>query len=89
MNWVATESTSMSQKPSGAYSSSKTWLSKINLTVGMPFFQGGLPFVLVFKQGLPSEVNSAHAEFGKAVAALERINDFNLLGIIPGKIFIA
>ena len=55
----------------------------------MPFFQGGLPFVLVFKQGLPSEVNSARAEFGKAVAALERINDFNLLGIIPGKIFIA
>ena len=54
----------------------------------MCFFQGGSPFVLVFGQALPPEVESAWAEFGKkAVADLERINDFNLKGRIPGKSF--
>ena len=54
----------------------------------MCFFQGGSPFVLVFKQALPPEVESAQAEFGeKAVADLERITDLNLKGRIPGKSF--
>ena len=78
----------MSQKPSGAYSSSKTWLSKINLTSGMRFFQGGLSFLLVFGQSLPPEVESSWADFGmKKVADLKRVNDFNLIGRIPGKFF--
>ena len=78
----------MSQKPFGAYSSSKTWLSKINLTDSMRFFQGGLPFVLVFGQSL--EVESAWVEFGgKAATDLQRVNDFNLIGRIPGKFFMA
>ena len=56
----------------------------------MRFFQGGSPFILVFAQGLPPEVNSARAEFGeKAVADLERITDFNLKGRIPGQSFMA
>lgn len=54
----------------------------------MHFFQGGSPFVLVFRQALPPEVKSARAKFGeKAVADLERITDFNLKGRIPGKSF--
>ena len=54
----------------------------------MCFFQGGLQFVLVFGQALPPEVKSAWAKFGeKADADLERINDFNLRGRIPGKSF--
>ena len=78
----------MSQKASGAYSPSKTWLSKINLTSGMRFFQGGSSFVLVFGQALPPEVESARADFGmKTVAGLKRINTFNLIGRIPGKFF--
>ena len=78
----------MFQKPSEVYPPFSTWLSKINLTGGMHFFQGGSPFVLVFGQALPPEVKSAWAEFGeKAVADLERINDFNLKGRIPGKSF--
>ena len=86
---VATESKSMSQKPSGAYSSSKTWLSKINLTSGMRFFQGGLSFLLVFGQSLPPEVESAWANFGmKTVSDLKRVNAFNLKGRIPGKFFL-
>ena len=80
----------MCQKPFGAYSSSKTWLSKINLTDSMCFFQGGSPFILVFGQGLPPEVNSARADFGKkTVANLKRTNAFNLSGKIPGKFFMA
>ena len=79
----------MSQKPSGAYSSSKTWLSKINLTSGMRFFQGGLSFLLVFGQSLPPEVESAWANFGmKTVSDLKRVNAFNLKGRIPGKFFL-
>ena len=85
---VATEIKSMSQKASGAYSPSKTWLSKINLTSGMRFFQGGSSFVLVFWQALPPEVESARADFGmKTVADLKRVNAFNLIGRIPGKFF--
>ena len=54
----------------------------------MHFFQGGSPFVLIFGQALPPEVESAWAKFGeKAVPDLERSNDFNLKGRIPGKSF--
>ena len=78
----------MSQKPFGAYSSSKTWLSKINLTDSMRFFQGGIPFVLVFRQSL--EIESARAEFGgKAVADMQSTTTSDLTGIIPGKFFMA
>ena len=78
----------MSQKPFGAYSSSKTWLSKINLTDSMRFFQGGCPFVLELRQSL--EIESARAEFGgKAVADMLRITTLDLTGIIPGKFFMA
>ena len=56
----------------------------------MRFFQGGSPFILVFAQGLPPEVNSARADFGKkTVANLKRTNAFNLSGKIPGKSFMA
>ena len=52
----------------------------------MRFFQGGSSFVLVFWQALPPEVESAWANFGmKTVADLKRVNDFNLVGRIPGK----
>ena len=48
------------------------------------------PFILVFAQGLPPEVNSARADFGKkTVANLKRTNAFNLSGKIPGKFFMA
>lgn len=68
----------------------KTLLFKINLTSGMRFFQGGSLFVIVMLKRLPPEVKSAWAEFGKkAVTHLERANDFNLIGQIPGKFFMA
>ena len=54
----------------------------------MRFFQGGSPFVLFFGQSL--EVESARVEFGgKAATALQRVNDFELIGRIPGKFFMA
>ena len=66
-------------------SSSKTLLSKINLTSGIRFFQGRDPFILVFEDSLPLDVGSTWADFGKeAVVYLERRNDHNLIGIIPG-----
>ena len=54
----------------------------------MRFFQGGSPFVLFLGQSL--EVESARVEFGgKAATDLQRVNDFNLIGRIPGKFFMA
>ena len=54
----------------------------------MRFFQGGLSFLLVFRQS--RELESARVEFGgKAATDLQRLNDFDLIGRIPGKFFMA
>ncbi|XP_022809211.1 uncharacterized protein LOC111346171, partial [Stylophora pistillata] len=45
--------------------------------------EGGGPFILVFENDLPPDVESGRAYFGDKVVDLTRINGFNLTGKIP------
>lgn len=47
--------------------------------------QGGDEFLIVLGGVLPEDVNGGYAYFGEHPVELKKVNNVNLIGIIPGK----